>query len=380
VGTVVFGLLVVQRSRQQTASPQAETSAPPPPASKPQTPETAPGSLPKAETPSKEEKKGEEKKEVAKKETVHEAAPPPAAAPAAVPPRKLLYFRANALGDNYGKLAVAPLDALDRPQFSPELACDRVHFSNGKGVCLASDRGVFTTYSAVLFDRNLRRVGWTIPLNGIPSRTRVSPTGRLAAITIFLSGHSYASLAFSTQTTIVEIATGKTLVDLEKFSVTRDGVPFQSPDFNFWGVTFQKDDNRFYATLWSKAKTYLVECKLAERSAKVIHEGVECPSLSPDNTRIAFKKRMPGNRVIWRIYLLDLKTFAETPLGETHNVDDQVEWLDNDHILYALSDNPGGASASTNVWVLPAKADGVPQILRKGGYSPSVTTGSLPGL
>lgn len=363
VATVVFGIVGVRRSRQEA---KAKIVPPPQTAVAPEVP------APAAPVPTaKEEKKAPAEPQPAQTQPVQEAKKAP-------PAHRLLYFRANALGDNYGKLAVAPLDALDQPHFSPELSCDRVHFSSGKGVCLASDRGVFTTYSAVLFDQQLKRAGWSIPLNGIPSRTRVSPSGRLAAITIFLSGHSYTSLSFSTQTTIVDTASGKVLVDLEKFSVTRDGAPFQSPDFNFWGVTFQHDENRFYATLWSQAKTYLVECNLAQRSAKVIHAGVECPSLSPDNTRIAFKKRIPGPRVVWRIYMLDLKTLTETPLGETHNVDDQIEWLDNDNVLYALSDNPGGSSASTNIWVLPAKADGTPQILRKGGFSPAVASGSLP--
>jgi len=114
----------------------------------------------------------------------------------------------------------------------------------------------------------------------------------------------------------------------------------------------------------------------------VIHENVECPALSPDNTRIAFKKRtvgglLQGRRITWRITVLDLKSGSETPLGETRSVDDQVEWLDNDHILYALSDNDKAASASTNIWVIPAKAEGTPEVLLKGGFSPAVARRSM---
>jgi hypothetical protein len=288
-------------------------------------------------------------------------------------PPQLLYYRANSLGANYGKLAVANLDAPDRPRYSPELLCDRVHFSHGVGMCLASERGVFTTYSAVQFDEHLKR-GWSIPLNGQPSRTRVSPSGRLAAITVFISGHSYASLDLSTQTLIVNTANGAILADLEQFAVTRDGAPFQSPDFNFWGVTFQKDENRFYATLWTKSRSYLVECDLSKRTARVIREDVECPSLSPDGTRIAFKKRIGTPRFIWRIHLLDLTTMSEIPLGEERSVDDQVLWFDNGHVLYALSQNEKGASASTDIWMLPATADGVPHILLSGAFSPAVVS------
>ncbi len=287
------------------------------------------------------------------------------------PASPLVFFRANALGANYGKLSVAAFDALDQPRYAAELSCDRVHFAGDRGVCLASDRGVFTTYYAVMFDEHLER-GRTIALDGIPSRVRVSPSGRLAAITVFLSGHSYADLHFSTRTTITDAASGQILADLEKFSVSRNGAAFESPDFNFWGVTFAHDENRFYATLWSKSKIYLVEGDLRKRTARVIYEGVECPSLSPDNARIAFKKRVGAPRFIWQIHLLDLTTLTETALGETRSVDDQVEWLDNEQILYALSESEKGSSASTDIWVLPATTGGTPRLLLRGGFSPAV--------
>jgi hypothetical protein len=252
-----------------------------------------------------------------------------------------------------------------------------VHFSGGNGVCLHADRGMLTTYHAIGFDDQMRRK-WSFQLNGLPSRARVSPSGRLAAITIFLVGQSYTSLNFATQTMIVNAATGQILApDLEEFAVTRDGAEFKSKDFNFWGVTFAQDENRFYATLWSKGNTYLVAGDLGKRTAQVIHDNVECPALSPDNTRIAFKKRfvgglLEGRRVTWRLTVLDLQTGTETLLGEHRSVDDQVEWLDNDHILYALSQSEAGASASTDIWALPAKADGAPELLLKGGFSPAV--------
>jgi hypothetical protein len=306
---------------------------------------------------------------------------------AAVPPKPevkpaLLYFEANALGDNYGKVAVAPLNDLAQRQYAADLFCDRVHFSGSNGVCLHADRGSITTYYAIGFNDRMQR-GWSFKLNGLPSRARVSPSGKLAAITVFLAGQSYASLNFATQTSILNAATGQILLpDLEQFSVTRDGAEFKAKDFNFWGVTFAQDENRFYATLWTKGNTYLVVGDLEKRTAQVIHDNVECPALSPDNSRIAFKKRtvgglLQGRRITWRLTVLDLKSGTETPLAETRSVDDQVEWLDNDHILYALSENEKGASASTDIWVIPTKADGVPEVLLKGGFSPAVVRRSV---
>ena len=35
----------------------------------------------------------------------------------------------------------------------------------------------------------------------------------------------------------------------EEFQVSQDGKVIKSPDFNYWGVTFQRDSNFFYATL-----------------------------------------------------------------------------------------------------------------------------------
>src|SRR5207244_621595 len=128
----------------------------------------------------------------------------------------------------------------------------------------------------------------------------------------------------STQTTLIDMASGATLGDLEQFSIWRDGARFQAPDFNFWGVTFARDSNRFYATLGSGGRTYLIEGDLTAREATVLRENVECPSLSPDDSRLVFKKRVersgPGP-VVWRLHLLDLATMVETPLVETHSVD-----------------------------------------------------------
>ena len=303
------------------------------------------------------------------------------------PRGNVLYFRTDASPDILGKLAVTPLDALDRISYSSELSCARVHFSGGIGVCLTREAvpggegrkeigladlfglASFTGYSAVVFDSQLRSVARNIKLNGFPSRVRVSPSGRLAAVTVFLSGQSYAALKFSTQTTIIDVGSGKLLADVETFAVTRNGQAFHSPDFNFWGVTFSRDEGIFYATLWSMGKTYLVKGDLAKHAAEVIYEGVECPSLSPDSARIAFKKRTGfiGGPAIWRISLLDLRTLTDTPLGETRSVDDQVEWLDNNDILYVINEND-----KSNIWILPVDPNGSPRLWLTGASSPAV--------
>src|SRR4029078_4896870 len=80
--------------------------------------------------------------------------------------------------------------------------------------------------------------------------------------------------------------------------------------------------------------------------------GVECPSLSPDDKLIAFKKRVGPALAPWRIYVLDLATMTERPVtAETRSVDDQMEWLDSTHILYGLERS--SAVAIRDVWVAP---------------------------
>lgn len=299
--------------------------------------------------------------------------PEPALAPA---PRSVL-FRSTALGESYGRISLAHLDAKDAPRYVTPLRCDRVHFAAGQGLCLEAKRGVVTTFRAHLFDEEFR-IRRTLPLDGVPSRARLSPDGRRAAMTVFVSGHSYESADFSTRTTVVDAASGEILVaDLEAFVVLRDGSPFKSADFNFWGVTFARDSDRFFATLGTGGRFYLIEGDLAARQARVVREGVECPSLSPDNTRVAFKQRVGVGerfgRFAWRLHVLDLATLADTPLlGETRSVDDQVEWLDDRRIVYALPADVPHATAATNTWVLAADGRGTPRLLLPLAFSPAV--------
>jgi hypothetical protein len=238
---------------------------------------------------------------------------------------------------------------------------------------LAAERGFVTTYRAVLFDRHFR-AGATLALAGAPSRVQVSPDGRRAGTTVFVTGHSYNAGGFSTRTSIVDLETGQWEVeDLESFSVTRDGRKIASPDFNFWGVTFARDGRTFYATLGTGDETLLVKGDLAARAFEVVADEVECPSLSPDGRRVAYKHRSGGvtSAVSWRIHVLDLASGARMALAETRSVDDQVQWLDDEQVLYALP-SEGGQRTGTDQWVVPADGSAAPRLLLAGAYSAAV--------
>lgn len=286
-------------------------------------------------------------------------------------PYRRVFFRWTNPDEMFGRLAFVDRGALDRPQWAGTLSCEVVHVAGGRGICLVADRGVFTRYRADIFDSSFQ-VTASLPLSGVPSRTRLSPDGRLGAATVFVTGHSYASVDFSTQTLLIDVMKGAILGDLEEFQVTSGRSSFQSADFNYWGVTFTPDSKRFYCTLSTAGKHYLVEGDPAEKRGKVLREGVECPSVSPDGKRVAFKKRIAGSQVKWRIHALDLTTGRETPLAETRSVDDQLEWLDAQHVMYSLPEQMDSSSPRMDVWIVAVEGGDGPKKLLSGAYSPAV--------
>ncbi|MFE9450064.1 TolB family protein [Streptomyces sp. NPDC006739] len=249
------------------------------------------------------------------------------------------------------------------------LKCARFYAAAGTGICLQSDPGVLEQSNrALLLDAGLR-TRRTYPLAGTPSRARVSPSGRFVAWTVFVSGESYSSAFFTTRTSVLDTRTMRLTPSLETFSITKDGTPYHASDINFWGVTFATDDDTFYATLNTADKTYLVRGSLSRRTVTTLTGNVECPSLSPDGTRVAFKKRVLSRTDLWHEYVLDLRTLRETPLAERHSVDDQATWLDNRTVAYALPSD--GDVHSTDLWTVPADGTGKPRLLIAGASSPA---------
>jgi hypothetical protein len=306
-----------------------------------------------------------------------EAAAPVEAAPAAAPyaasiaVKPHLVFRHTGIDKSYSALSLASLEAGGGGERAAAgLMCERVSFSSGHGICLQADRGVLTTYKAVLFDGTFT-ASRTITLDGAPSRTRISSDGRVGAITVFVGKDlGYSSSTFSTRTTLIDMASGEVLTDLEHFTTWRNGTRFKASDFNFWGVTFARNSNTFYASLRTGGTTYLVRGDLGLRKLTVLHENVECPSLSPDNRRIAYKKRVGPQPDAWRLYILELATMTERPIAaETRFIDDQAEWLDDGQILYAVA-RPG--TPTSDAWVAPIDGPGPARVFLTDAESPIV--------
>jgi hypothetical protein len=282
-----------------------------------------------------------------------------------------IVFRNTAQGQGYGKVATVPLTDPAAARALTEQACDRVYATTEVLSCLRIKRGVPTTFEAGVFDRSGTEVGsW--PLPGIPSRTRLSHDSTLVSTTSFVTGHSYATVGFSTETVVSRIG-GESYGNLENFALWIDGERLTSADRNIWGVTFADDDTTFYATAASGGRTWLVHGNLAERTLTAVHDNAECPSLSPDGTRVAYKKNSgTPDDPHWGIAVLTLTTEEEVVLPEPKNVDDQIEWLDDSTLLYGLARE--GAVGDSDVWSLASDGSTTPSLLIEHAWSPSVVT------
>jgi Tol biopolymer transport system component len=141
----------------------------------------------------------------------------------------------------------------------------------------------------------------------------------------------------------------------------------RAADVNFWGVTFA-DDRHFYATMATGGHTYLIHGDVSTKTAVTLRTNVECPSLSPDGTRIAFKKRVAGASpdAPWRLYVLDLATMREHPVAEHRNVDDQAVWSDDSTLVYSLPGDYG-----SDLYTVPADGSGAPRLLTASALAPA---------
>ncbi|MEV7382848.1 TolB-like translocation protein [Streptomyces lydicus] len=277
------------------------------------------------------------------------------------------FFRNMAWGPHRDEITAVPAGRLSGPRTASGVRCLRFHAAAGTGICLEAVHGELRdSYRAVVLDRRLHALR-RYDLAGTPTRARVSPGGRTVAWTVFVSGDSYAGTAFSTRTSVLDTRSWHLDANLETYALTVDGHRVHTADINVWGVTFA-DDTHFYATAATGGTTYLVRGDRTARTLRALHSNVECPSLSPDGTRIAYKKRVRGADpdAPWRLYVLDLRSLRETATGEHRNVDDQAVWRDGHTLVYSLPGDFG-----SDLWTVPADGTGAPHLLVSAALAPA---------
>ncbi|WP_406153356.1 hypothetical protein OG217_07035 [Streptomyces sp. NBC_01023] len=282
-----------------------------------------------------------------------------------------ILFRDTAPGAGFGHAATVSAARPGGARTTGAARCDRLYTAHGTGICLQRRGPVPATYVSVL-DRDMHRTR-QVKAAGFPNRARVSASGAMLSWTTFVQGDSYLRDDFSTRTSILDTRTGKLRSNIEGIPLTLEGKAYHAADVNYWGVNFAADDNTFYATVRTGGRTYLVKGDYRKWTARTLRTNAECPSLSPDGTRVVFKKRVnaSANRP-WRLYVLDLATMRETPLAEVHSIDDQAAWLDGHTVMYG---RPRGSGGGWDVWATPADGTGTPHILIHDATSPAVMNG-----
>jgi hypothetical protein len=293
------------------------------------------------------------------------------ASSAAVLKNASVLFRNTAPGQGYGMIGTVPLSEPGGERALTGVACDRVYGTTHDIVCLRTNRGLVTNFEGVLLDPDWQQTrSWAVP--GIPSRTRMSADGSLVATTVFVSGHSYGTAGFSTETSVTAVQGGGGTGNLEDFALLVNGTRLTTADRNIWGVTFAPgQSDTFYATAASSGRIWLVKGSISARTLTAVHDGVECPSLSPDGTRIAYKKNIGGPLAAhWNVAVLDLASGKETVLSEQRSVDDQIEWLDDQTLLYGLPRD--AAAGDSDIWQITADPASRSSVYIEHAWSPSV--------
>lgn len=296
-------------------------------------------------------------------------AAPLAAAPASAAGPRLL-VRVSGAGDDAGRLDLVGA-ASGQLLSSLPLRCDRVH--NGAAViaCLRIVPGQGMKLD--LADRQARVTGTlSFPNVLMASRVRVSPDGAVVALTGFSAGHTYIGTDFSTRTYLVDAVKRRVLADVSMFKVIEaDGLSLAARRINVWGITFDpKLAGRFLATVGAGGGVFLAAGDIKARTLTLMRADMECPSLSPDGRKVAFKRRNGAGG--WWPAVYELATGREWVMKDSRSIDDQIEWIDEATIAYELAQAGSGDLAGTDVIVRKADGSGTAAALRKNAGSPSL--------
>jgi hypothetical protein len=281
-----------------------------------------------------------------------------------VPP-PFVIFRTLAPSAAHGRVAILAL-APRADRRVTDLSCLRLHYAGGRGLCATYDGdGSSARYVAHVFDHRFIR-GARIELDGVPTRIRIAPTASVGAITTYAEEETAAGERLASHTRIIDLQTGQSVADLRAFAIDHHSFrPLDGPH-DIASIAFE-DGDRFFATVSTASARYLAAGSLSERRLRTLRAGFANEALSPDGRRLA-AKRLDEARGFWRLSVIDLATWAERELPQgTHSVDDQVEWLDDNHLVYHDADGD-----RTSLWVVAADGSTAPRVLIKDAYSAAI--------
>ena len=186
-----------------------------------------------------------------------------------------------------------------------------------------------------------------------PSRVQVSPNGQWVASTSFILGNSYGGkggLHFSTDTRMTRVGHASSSLLLQNFQVHKAGQVIRSPNLQFWGVTFSPlNPDEFYVTIYINDARHIARGSIKNQSVDIVLTGYECPSFSPNGKHLAMKRSSKeGAQHPSVLHLADMKI---TDFQHANFRDDQIAWLDHQHIMFRTEIPVNGIvwSASTSI-------------------------------
>ncbi len=257
----------------------------------------------------------------------------------------------RAAGADAGRIDLVTYDPDTREPRSRRpttLRCERVHLSADSVACMSYAPGMPGSSVLEVLGADLKPLlRYRVPQPSVISRTRLSRDGRHVGFTVFVAGHDYGTPgAFETVMTIIDVPERRIVVTTNGVVVSHEGRPIagtpetsvKPTELNLWGSTFDPaQPDRFAMTVAIGGRPWLALGSLSKGAATTLRPDVECPSYSPDGRRIAFKKLRP-DRQGWNPAVLDLATGTETVFADRRSIDDQIEWLDDDTIVYEVTE------------------------------------------
>lgn len=268
-------------------------------------------------------------------------------------------------GEEYGLIGY--LDASGERHIT-DFECSRLDLNQNGGICLSATAGLGGSGRGYLLDPSLSEV-FRFGVNR-PSRAAVSPDGAVVAWTGFSLGHDYLNAGeFATTTQLISVDR-KIGVNLESgFRTFRDDLQVDAFERNYWGVTFV-DSDRFFATLGLGDETSIVEGRVSNSRIDVVFDNATCPEVSPNGETIVAKERRGD---FFQLVAIDLATGIRRDLAEPRSVADQVEWADDDTVVYALPNTEEGTDAQPvfDIYALDLAPGSSPRLLVPFADSPA---------